>query len=156
MVMENKNEKASDAGKKIVHVYQDGSTYRTVLTAGNHELTADEPERAGGKELGPDPYDYLLMSLGSCTVITLRMYADRKGWPVEEIYMELRHFRDHAKDCEDCDDPSLKIDKIEKELVVKGDLDQDQVDRLLEISNKCPVYRTLTGELEISSSIVKR
>jgi len=147
---------SKDNKKKIVHVYQDGTKYRTVLTAGDHEVVSDEPESIGGADTGPDPYDLLLMSLGSCTAITLRMYADRKGWPVEEIYLELRHFRDHAEDCVDCDDPSLKIDKIEKELVIKGDLSQDQIDKLLEISKKCPVYRTLTGQVEIISAIEHR
>ncbi|MEX0769887.1 MAG: OsmC family protein [Balneolaceae bacterium] len=142
--------------KKIVHVYQDGEKYKTVLTAGDHEWIADEPESSGGKGLGPDPYDLLLMSLGTCTAVTLRMYAERKKWPVEELYLELRHYRDHAKDCEDCDDPKAKIDQIDKEIIVKGDLSEEQVQRLLEISNKCPVYRTLTGDIEIHSNIVQR
>src|SRR5690625_3163221 len=84
---------------KIIHIHHGKENYRTVMTAGNHELIADEPESLGGGEKGPDPYDYLLMSLGSCTVITLKMYADRKKWPVEDIYVELRHFKSHAKDC---------------------------------------------------------
>ncbi|MEX0994416.1 MAG: OsmC family protein [Balneolaceae bacterium] len=142
--------------KKIVHVHQSGDHYKTVLNAGNHEIIADEPETAGGGDLGPDPYDLLLMSLGTCTVVTLRMYADRKEWPLEDIYMELRHYRDHAKDCEDCEDPKAKIDKIDKEIIVKGELTDEQVGRLLEISNKCPVYRTLTGDIEIHSNIEKR
>ena len=142
--------------KKIVHIYQSGENYRTVLTAGNHEQIADEPESKGGADLGPDPYDYLLMALGSCTAITLRMYIERKEWPVQELFVELRHSKEHAADCEDCDDPSAKIDRIEKELIVKGDLSQEQVDRLLEISRKCPVYKTLTGDIEIDSSIEKR
>lgn len=142
--------------KKVVHVYQGGEKYKTVLHAGDHEVISDEPDTMGGGDLGPDPYDLLLMSLGSCTAITLRMYADRKGWPLEEIYLELRHFRDHADDCVDCDDPSAMVDKIEKELIVKGDLTDEQIDRLLEISKKCPVYRTLIDELEITSSITRR
>lgn len=142
--------------KKIVHVHIGDQKYKTTLTAGPHELLADEPASVGGGDLGPDPYDYLLMSLGSCTVITLRMYAERKKWPVEDIFVELRHHKDHAEDCEDCDERSAKIDKIEKEIVVKGDLTQEQIDRLLEISHKCPVNQSLKGSIEMSASIENR
>ncbi len=142
--------------KKIVHIHLDKENYKTVLHAGNHEIIADEPESHGGKDLGPDPYDLLLMSLGTCTAITLRMYAKRKGWPLEDIYLELRHYKDHAKDCVDCEDPKSRIDKIEKELIVKGDLSDEQIERLLEISKKCPVYKTLNGDIEIESMIEKK
>lgn len=147
---------AKNSDKKIVHIHLGSENYETVMTAGNHELISDEPEKVGGKDLGPDPYDYLLMSLGSCSVITMRMYADRKEWPVEDIYIELRHFKDHADDCEDCDDPKARIDKIEKEIIIKGDLSDDQIERLLEISKKCPVHRTLLKDIEIASTVEKR
>lgn len=146
---------AESSPKKIIHIHIGGSNYKTTLTAGNHELVSDEPESKGGNDLGPDPYDYLLMSLGSCTVITMKMYADRKEWPVEDIFVELRHFKDHAEDCEECKDPKAKIDKIEKEITVQGDLNQEQIDRLLDISKKCPVHKTLLGQMEIDSSIEK-
>lgn len=142
--------------KKIIHVHLGNQNYTTSLTAGQHESFADEPQSAGGRNEGPDPYDYLLMSLGSCTAITIRMYAERKEWPVEDIYVELRHFKDHAEDCADCDDESAKIDKIEKDLIVKGDLDQDQLNKLLEISEKCPVNRTLKASIEMKATIEKR
>lgn len=147
---------AKSNDKKIVHIHLGKNNYRTVMTAGNHELISDEPERAGGEDLGPDPYDYLLMSLGSCTVITLRMYADRKEWPMEDIYVEMRHHKDHAEDCEDCDDPKARIDKIEKEIIIRGDLTDEQIDRLLEISKKCPVHRTLLNDVEIHSTADKK
>ena len=147
---------ANNSDKKIVHIHLGSENYKTVMTAGNHELISDEPEKVGGKDLGPDPYDYLLMSLGSCSVITMRMYADRKEWPVEDIYIELRHFKDHADDCKDCDDPKARIDKIEKEIIIKGDLSNDQIERLLEISKKCPVHRTLLNDIEIKSTVEKR
>jgi len=146
----------ADNQKKIIHVHIGDKKYKTTLTAGNHELISDEPEEIGGEDLGPDPYDYLLMSLGSCTVITLRMYAERKKWRVEDIFVELRHFKDHAEDCEDCDEKEAKIDKIEKEIVVKGDLDEDQLNRLLEISHKCPVNKTLQGSIEMKATIEHR
>ena len=95
---------AESEKKKIVHFHLSEENYKTVMTAGNHELIADEPEDVGGNDEGPDPYDYLLMALGSCSVITMKMYADRKGWPVKHIYSEMRHHKAHAEDCEDCDD----------------------------------------------------
>ncbi|MDX1671972.1 MAG: OsmC family protein [Balneolaceae bacterium] len=140
---------------KIVHVHlPKDEKYTTTLNAGKHELVGDEPESVeGGKDQGPDPYDYLLMSLGSCTVMTVRMYADHKEWPVEDIYMELRHNKRHSEDCKNCDDKKSRIDYIEKELIVKGDLSKKQLDRILEISQRCPVNRTLSGDIEIKSSI---
>ena len=147
---------AENHKKKIVHVHIGKENYKTTLTTGNHELLSDEPESKGGGDEGPDPYDYLLMSLGSCTVITMKMYADRKGWPVEDVYVELRHFQDHAEDCSDCKDPKAKIDKVEKEITVKGNLNEDQINRLLEISKKCPVHKALLGQMEIDSVIESR
>ncbi len=146
----------AQSDKKIIHVHLGNEDYKTTLTAGNHELISDEPERAGGKDLGPDPYDYLLMGLGSCTAITLRMYAKRKEWPVEDIYVELLHYKDHAEDCEDCDEKSAKIDKIDKEIIIKGDLSEEQLQRMLEISEKCPVNKTLKGDIEMNSKIEQR
>lgn len=147
----------TDSGKKrIVHIHLGGQNYKTVMTAGNHELIADEPEKAGGCNQGPGPYDYLLMALGSCSVITMKMYADRKEWPVEDIFIEMRHSKVHAEDCEDCDNPNAKIDRIEKEIVVKGDLSEDQLNRLLEISKKCPVYKTLLNDIDIHSTVGKK
>lgn len=139
--------------QKIVHVHlPKDETFKTTLTAGNHETVADEPKTVeGGTDAGPDPYDYLLMSLGSCTVMTIKMYARHKNWPVEDIYLELRHSKSHAKDCADCDKSSSKIDRIEKELIIKGNLTTEQRDKLLEISKKCPVHRTLQANIEIES-----
>lgn len=142
--------------KKIVHFHLGDQNYKTIMTAGPHELIADEPEDVGGNDDGPDPYDYLLMALGSCSVITMKMYADRKEWPVEDIFIEMRHAKGHAEDCEDCDDPKARIDKIEKEIIVEGDLNEKQLDRLLEISKKCPVHKTLLKNVEIISTVEKK
>lgn len=144
--------------KKIVHAHlPKDEEFTTTLTAGNHELIADEPTSVdGGKDKGPDPYDYLLMSLGTCTVMTVKMYANRKGWELGDAYMELRHNKQHDVDCENCDDPKSKIDVIEKELIIEGDLSKDQMDKLLDISKKCPVHRTLLGDIKIESSIEHR
>ncbi|MCC5940187.1 MAG: OsmC family protein [Balneolaceae bacterium] len=144
------------SNKKIIHIHLGPDNYKTVMTAGKHELISDEPKNIGGSDEGPDPYDYLLMSLGSCTVITVRMYAERKGWKIEDIFMEMRHSKDYAEDCKDCDDPKAKIDVIEKEIIIKGDLSDEQLERLLEISKKCPVHKTLQGDLELKSTISRK
>ena len=149
---------ANSDKKKIVHIHlPKDETFTTTLTAGEHELLADEPESVeGGDNQGPDPYDYLLMSLGSCTVMTIKMYTRRKEWPVEDVYMELRHNKRHDEDCDNCEDPDSKIDVIEKEVIVEGDLTEEQIDKILDISKKCPVHRTLEGDMSIKSSITHR
>ncbi|MEX0905704.1 MAG: OsmC family protein [Balneolaceae bacterium] len=142
--------------KKIIHIHHGKENHKTIMTAGSHELTADEPVPAGGTNKGPDPYDYLLMSLGSCSAITMKMYADRKNWPVEDIYIELRHHKSHAEDCAECEKPNARIDHIEKEIILVGDLSAEQVQKLLDISAKCPVHKTLSQKLEITSLVEKR
>jgi putative redox protein len=127
--------------------------YRTEIRAGRHSLVADEPEDVGGTDAGPTPYDYLLAALGSCTGMTLRMYADRKGWPLEEATVRLSHEKIHADDCDHCDQADGKVDRIEREIDVQGDLTSDQRQRLLEIANKCPVHRTLHGEIDVQSHL---
>ena len=145
--------------KKIVHTHlPKEETYTTTLTAGKHEFMGDEPESVdGGKDKGPDPYDYLLMSLGSCTVMTIKMYVQHKGWDhVDDIYMELRHNKRHDEDCQNCEDPKSRIDIIEKEVIVEGDVTDEQLDRILDISQKCPVHRTLMSDIKLESSITRK
>lgn len=143
------------SAQKIIHVHlPKGETFKTDLAAADHQLIADEPTSVeGGTDKGPDPYDYLLVALGSCSVMTVKMYARQKNWPVEDIYAELRHHKSHAEDCKTCESSDSKIDHIEKELIVKGDLTVAQTERLLEISNRCPVHRTLQSDIKITSTI---
>ncbi|PSQ74047.1 MAG: osmotically inducible protein C [Bacteroidetes bacterium QH_9_64_21] len=135
---------------------QTGEAYRTAIQAGRHDLTGDEPEEVGGDDAGPTPYDFLLSALGSCTGMTLRMYADRKEWPLDEAIVHLSHDKIHAEDCEDCEAEAGKIDRITREIDVRGDLTETQRERLLEIANKCPVHRTLHSEVEVQSSLRSR
>jgi putative redox protein len=130
-----------------------GDGYRTKIQAGTHAFVADEPTDIGGTDTGPTPYDLLLAALGSCTGMTLRMYADRKEWPLRETTVRLEHAKVHAKDCEDCEKEDGKIDRITREIEVSGDLDDTQRERLLEIANKCPVHRTLHNEIRVVSSL---
>lgn len=127
--------------------------YFTEVRAGRHALTSDEPVSSGGSGLGPGPYALLLASLGSCTGMTLRMYADRKGWPLEEVNVYLSHDRVHAEDCADCSDKGARIDHIERVIDVRGALDEKQRQRLLEIADRCPVHRTLHGKIEVRTTL---
>jgi len=144
--------------KKIVHAHlPKDEQFTTTLTTDTHELLADEPTSVeGGQDKGPDPYDYLLMSLGSCTLMTIKMYANHKGWELDDVYMELQHNKRHDEDCENCEDAQSKIDVIEKEVIIDGDLSDKQLEKILDISKKCPVHRTLMGDIKIESSISRK
>jgi len=136
-----------DTGTVIARVGPSG--IRTELVAGPYGLIADEPVASGGTAQGPSPYDYLLASLGSCTAMTLRMFADRKGWPLRGVEVRLRHSRIYAEDCQDCEKKTGKIDVIERVVTLQGELDAAQRERLMEIADRCPVHKTLTNEIKI-------
>ena len=127
--------------------------FRTEIMANGHGLVADEPISVGGANSGPTPYDLLVSALGACTGMTIRMYADRKKLPVDSIVVRLRHEKIHAEDCQDCEDPGSKIDFIEREIELNGDLDQPTRQRILEIANRCPVHRTLESRSRIASKL---
>ncbi len=132
----------------VAHIGNEG--YTTQLRTGRHNLTADEPASAGGNDLGPSPYDLLSAALGACTAMTMKMYAERKGWDLQGAYVHLSHGKVHAADCATCDEnTSGKIDRFEREIELIGDLDDDQRKRLLEIADKCPVHRTLHSTVEV-------
>jgi len=134
-------------------VTRTGDSYRTEIQAGRHSLVGDEPEDVGGDDDGPTPYGLLLSALGSCTGMTLRMYADRKEWPLDETIVRLSHEKVHADDCENCEADQGQVDRIEREIEVRGALSDDQRERLLEIASKCPVHRTLHSEVTVRSSL---
>ena len=123
------------------------------VNANGHELLADEPEEHGGSDQGPTPYDFLAAALGSCTVMTLNMYARRKEWPLEKVEVSLTHDRIHAKDCEDCSSKGGQIHLLKRTLRLHGDLDEAQKQRLLEMADRCPVHRTLEGEIRIRTQL---
>jgi putative redox protein len=124
------------------------------ITIGEHVLTADEPVDAGGKDLGPGPYDFLLAGLGACTAMTIRWYADIKKIPLKHVKVSLTQEKIHSKDCENCDDNS-KIDHIDRKIELEGDLSEEHRQKLLDIANKCPVHRTLTSTISITTELVK-
>ena len=123
------------------------------IVAGNHRLTSDEPAAAGGSDSGPTPYDLLLAALGSCTSMTIAMYARRKGWPLQRVVVRLHHSKAHASDCATCEVQDTRLDVIEREIELEGTLAEDQRERLLEIANRCPVHRTLTSEIDIRTTL---
>ena len=121
------------------------------IQAGKHRLRADEPESFGGDDTGPTPYDLLLAALGACTAMTLRLYAERKGLPLEHVAVDLRHARVYAADCADCETKQGRIDHIERTIALEGALDEASHARLLEMADKCPVHRTLQSEVRITT-----
>jgi putative redox protein len=143
-----------EPGRGEVIVEGGEAGYANRVRTPDHQLLSDEPRHvAGGTGTGPNPYDLLLAGLGSCTSMTLKMYADRKGWPLERVRVRLSHQKIHAADCADCETENGKIDEIQREITVWGDLDEAQRARLLEIADRCPVHRTLSGEIKIRSRL---
>ena len=142
------------AGPREVLVSGDAKAFTQEIIAGPHQLTADEPKGVGGNDEGPTPYDLLLAALGSCTSITVTMYAQRKGWPLRGVSTRLRHARIHAEDCAECETKEGKLDRIELDIELAGPLSSEQRTKLLEIAKKCPVHRTLVTENVINIKAV--
>jgi putative redox protein len=138
---------------KSVAVVVEAGSLTAQITSGKHVYLVDEPEEVGGKALGPTPYDYLLAALGSCTAITMRMYANLKGWPLGRIEVELSHERVHAADCANCDMAGAKLDQVHKTLTLHGDLSPEQLQRLEVISSRCPVQKTLTAGIAVKTTL---
>lgn len=137
----------------VVVVSENGrGAYGQRIAVGRHLLSADEPEPVG-QDTGPSPYDLLLAGLGACTSMTLRMYADRKGWPLEAVTVFLRHTRIHAQDCAHCTTEVGQLDRVERVISLTGDLDDEQRSRLLEIADRCPVHRTLHAEVDVRTTL---
>ena len=127
--------------------------YAQSVSVGPHLLHGDEPVSVGGTDVGPNPYELLLAALGTCTSITVRMYADRKQWPLESVHIELSYARVHADDCTACDKELKIVDGIEMKLSFFGELSESQRQRLTEIANKCPVHRTLESPIPIHARL---
>ena len=137
-----------------VTVIDGPSGLRQTISVGPHHLLADEPKTSGGSDAGPDPYELLLAALGSCTNMTLRMYADRKKWPLKEVRVALTHSKNYPNDCVNCEQPAAKLDRIERRITLMGELSVEQRQRLLEIANLCPVHKSLTSRIDIQTELV--
>jgi putative redox protein len=125
------------------------------VEARGHRLVADEPREAGGSDAGLTPYELLLAALGACTSMTIRLYARRKGWPVTGVEVRLRHDRIHAEDCADCETESGYLDRVRKEILVRGELTQEELRRLAEIARRCPVNQTFSREVVIEDAMIE-
>jgi putative redox protein len=143
---------AASADGTVIVTETGPGTFTRQITAGRHKIIADEPAPVGD-DAGPTPYDLLLGALGTCTSMTVRMYADRKGWPLDRIRVTLRHRRIHAKDCADCETTKGFIDRMDLDIELVGDLDDTQRQLLLHIAERCPVHQTLTSEINIAPSL---
>ncbi len=142
-VISQAGENVSLTGKEEIVVEETGGgRYENAVSIGALGFLADEPKSVGGGGRGPDPYQWLTAGLGACTSMTIRMYANRKKWPLDEVNVTLRHEKDHADDCEHCEE-GRKVDIFHREIEITGNLDEAQRARLLEIADKCPVHRTL-------------
>jgi len=145
---------ADEKKNTTVRVEETGEgRFTNTINNGRHETSADEPVAVGGRDHGPTPYELLLSALGACTSITLRMYADRKGWPLERVSVDLRHEKIHADDCEHCETEKGYVDRIQIQVDVQGPLDEEQRARLLDIAHKCPVHRTLQSEIDMPTTL---
>ncbi len=147
------DEDRGDEDRGVVIVRETGQgRFQQEIAAGVHRLLADEPINVGGTDSGPNPYDLLLAALGACTAMTLRLYAERKALRLDRVAVRLRHAKVHAADCETCESRDGKVDRIERRIVLEGELDAQQRARLLEIADKCPIHRTLTSGVDIATS----
>ena len=127
--------------------------FTTQIIAGRHHLVADEPVKVGGSDLGPTPYELVSSALAACTSMTIQMYARRKKWKVENVETHVNHAKKHADDCENCENDKAKIDSFERVIALEGDLDEQQIKRLLEIADKCPVHKTLSSIAQIKTRV---
>jgi uncharacterized OsmC-like protein/pimeloyl-ACP methyl ester carboxylesterase len=135
--------------RKVVVQETRNSKLQQFVSVGPHRLLADEPVAAGGDDSGPGPYDYLLAGLGACTSMTMRLYADRKAFPLDRVTVTLAHSKIYAKDCAECETKDGMLDQIERVIKIDGAVDAEQRRKLMEIADKCPVHRTLTSEIRI-------
>jgi len=141
----------ADTDPRTVTVHGSAAGFAQEISVGPHRLAADEPLIVGGTDTGPNPYDLLLAALGSCTSMTVAMYARRKEWPLVAVTVRLRHSRVHAADCEASETRVGLLDHIDREVEFSGALSDEQRARLLDIADKCPVHRTLGSEIIVQT-----
>ena len=134
-----------------VIVHGDAKGFAQKIDIGAHHIVADEPVSYGGTDTGASPYDLILAALGSCTSMTIGLYARKRKWPLENISVSLRHSKIHAQDCEECETKEGRIDRIEMEIHLDGALSDEQRAKLMEVAGKCPIHQTLTHEINIKT-----
>ncbi|WP_310994373.1 bifunctional alpha/beta hydrolase/OsmC family protein [Aequorivita marina] len=146
--------KALKSESKVAASLDGDQKFTTRLKMGDHHLTADEPTSFGGNNFGPSPYEFLSAGLAACTVMTIQMYAKRKKWQVDNVSVHINYSKEHAVDCEHCEDNSAKIDTFTRKIQLEGELTDKQKNRLLEIADKCPVHKTLHTETQIITNLI--
>lgn len=127
--------------------------FRTDVEVGGHRLVVDEPIAVGGADQGPTPYEMLLAGLGACTAMTLRIYADRRKWPLERARISLLHRKVHAQDCVDCVTQPARMDVVDRIITLDGALTEEQRAKLLEIAERCPVHQTLQTKIQVNTRV---
>ncbi len=138
----------------VVAKLDDLKEFTTQLKVGKHYMVADEPERVGGNDFGPTPYGYITAGLSSCTAMTIKMYVARKGWDLKSVEVHTSYDKSHKEDCENCENPTAKIDTFRKEVKLEGNLSEEQRKRIMQIADKCPVHRTFLSETQILTEAV--
>lgn len=141
-------------GEQVLVYLDTADNYTHHIYTENHHIIGDEPESIGGSDLGANPYELLSASIGSCTVVTLRMYAQRKKWDLREIYVYLSYSKRHAAEIGIDSDEKGKLDYVKKKIKLVGNLDDDQRMRLLEIASKCPVHKTVSNGIHFESELL--
>lgn len=139
--------------EQVVAELANAEGFTTRMKVGNHYLVSDEPQDVGGNDAGPSPYEFLSAGLAACTAMTLQLYAKRKNWPLEMVRVHTRYGKIHAEDCERCEEEESRIDTFERILELQGPLSASQRERLLDIANKCPVHRTLSGKIQVLTKL---
>lgn len=143
-----------EPGPRTVVVRGSAAGFAQEIAVGQHRLLADEPLEVGGTDSGPTPYDLLLAALGSCTSMTVAMYARRKGWPLESVTVRMSHAKVHATDCEEAEARVCILDHVHRDVELSGPLSEEQRTRLVEIASRCPVHRTLESEIVIDTHLI--
>nr|WP_299389166.1 bifunctional alpha/beta hydrolase/OsmC family protein [Allomuricauda sp.] len=140
---------------QVVASLNEDDGFTTQMKVGNHYMVADEPTSFGGNDFGPSPYKLVSAGLSACTVMTIQMYARRKGWKVDNVEVHTSYSKTHAQDCENCEDTTAKIDTFHREIRLTGDLDDKQKQRIMQIADKCPVHKTLHSETQVISTLLE-
>jgi putative redox protein len=144
---------AGEPNEGLVTVRGGADGFAQEIVAGRHQLRSDEPVSVGGTDTGATPYDLLLAALGSCTSMTVGMYARRRKWPLARVTVRLSHSRVHARDCAACDTEDAMLTVIDRDLEFEGPLSDEQRERLLDIANRCPVHLTLTSRIDVRTTL---